>query len=659
MSTTKKRASKKVSTTAVATVDPVSKELDNIKTREEAQKRYAADQQMQVEMKMVGDVTPDNGYDVPSVNANDAHDMSSAMTELVTMQQKIASDYSDWAKLDVNYSVFGEPGSKDREMQLVQRLKSHNDAYTMSMLTSCYTPLTEGIDVKTLASTYFTHKMVQVMNPDLQMDKARMYANFASNLRSMSEGYPLAQKFASGIEDMLGDKAATQTGDTVAKSLRDNTLDSLVMTPRQLAAIKLNFMEQYYTDTRSLDQSSPDYESKLKNCTDNYDKAIQHIGAIANNSGYEMSAVADEERYLVGLRIRQDDSKHYENIFSETQLPYGAQMQYLNGGVGDENNLIWQGDFKTPDGHAYTCDANTGAFTVRQPYTADKLPSLQDELSRKGQQYAWMQQFINSSACTASSDAKKDALENLQTQFDQYKDSISIQLQDDLGYSKNYADSFFDKSFGEAERSEKGIDKNQAFAQTDVFSVDSKALPGMDFYRELRYVTEKESLKKNPGVNISAGKTENPTPNQQEEENNSGKAYRTKTDLDLRRDAIHKIDPSVNIDTMGRKLSGSYMRNMSGDELTNLMLHVGCNMEQGWQHNMIMNDKTHTIESTYSRHLEPSVLEGSTFEAARQLVETAPSQESTAKTMAAESSRPGYDIEPSAEDAFDDEYCTV
>lgn len=614
--------------------EAVAKKIEDMRAKEEAEKRIEADKQMEINKTRFNVGTQNNGYTVTGVDLSDNADKEMAIQELITAQQKLALDYKDAAKADINYREIGEPGSREREAYLASKLSSHNDAYTMSMLTSCYAPLAEGVNVKSLAACFFTHKMVDIMNPEFKTDQARMFSNMASSMKTALSGHPVLKFMSKNFVDELGEAGSQGMSDSLSKHLEANTLDDIVMTPRQIAALKLNFMEQYYVDTRSIDPSSADYADQMEAMTADYDKAIAHLGAIANNSGYDMSAIADEERYLVGLKAKQDPNKRYESMFVEAEPPYGAQPV--------QNGEVWQGDYATADGHAWTSEGSSGAFTVRERYTTDMLPQLRDDLARKGQQYAWMQQYLESDACPASKDAKAQAKAVIEQQFSEYREFVSVQLQDDLGFSDSYAKQVFDESFGRAESNEKKISKAHVFDQADVFSSHSKADPGMDFYRELRYVSEKEALKERIGQDFSAGRTENPTPRQATEEIANGKGFASKTDLDLRREMLLKLDSSgTDVDEIGRRLTNSYIKGMDGNELAQHMLHIGCNMEQGWQHNLTMVNGE--VQSTYSRHLEPSSFEGSEFAVQRRIAQSEPAISDAVDSPASQSSRPVYD----------------
>lgn len=588
--------------------DELAKLREKAAAKAQVAKEEAAKVDYERELHHVGRTNATDGYQAQSVNLDNRLTSEAAVRELRILQQKCIIDYKDAAKLDVSYSVVGEPGSREKENELVQRLKSHNDAYTMSMLTSCLTPLSEGIDAGTLVKSFMSYKMIEIMNPNMEMDKSRMLLNFRSAIRPMLESNPVLAKMADAMhmDDAMLSYSADAFGSSLSKSLNDNTLDHLVMTPRQLAALKLNFTEQCYTDMRGLNHKAPDYITQRDACEDNYNKAVDHIRAIAENSGYDMSVVADEERYLVGIKMHQNPNAFYENVFAETSDVYSPSMKYL------ENSRVWQGDFVTADEHAYTSSEkengqSIGAFSVSRPLDQESLYTFSQGLERRGQQYAWMQQFVKSDACTASPAVKKETLRQLEEKFDHYKKGVICKLQDDLGYSESEAKSFYDKSFTNAMKKEMKVPKKEAFSMGEQgicpFSENSPDVPGADFYREFRYTTEK-MVYENLGYNISAGYTENANDALHSREESAGKTLRPESDLGIRHmilsewldnSAKHNGGDARTTEEIAVAMTDKHVKSMDADQLTDLMMHVGGNMEQGWG-----------LNGTYSRHSEPS-----------------------------------------------------
>ncbi len=523
-------------------------------------------------------------YTVQSINMSNKTDKANALKEMQIQQNRCIADYKEWANSTLNYKSLSNLSDSERTRTLSQRLKESNDAYTVGLITSSLSPLQSGVDGKTILQTMISYKIMQTMNPSMNMDTSRMLANFRNAITPMLENHKILSKLAAPIDDIMMKSSIDKENEAISEGLENNDIDSLVMTPRQLAAIKMNFMEQYYVDTRALDPSSKTYEDDLYDLTQMYDTSLQHVRAIAENSGYDMSVVASEERYLVGLKMLNEPDSCYEAMFEETNSIYGVCPDLTNDG----DDAIWQGDFKSSDGHVYSAnrDDYNGSFTVRKPLMKSDLPEFKENLCRQGQQYAWMQQYLESDECPASKAAKKKALNILSDKYDNYKNRVSAILQDDLDMSKKQAESIINETFTTNMNNELKTDKTEAFTKVDdpFTKANTQSIPGSDFFRELRYVEEKK-IYKNLGINISMDDDASRNNIINEIAQNAKMYYESQGDIDDR-DFNHIATDMVNND----------IEKLTADELVELMTHVGTNMEQGWQK-----------RGSYSRYGEPSL----------------------------------------------------
>jgi hypothetical protein len=581
--------------------EDIKKEKRRLRIQAEAKKEYDKEVEEQEAYRKKLNLETSKPVETYSVKATDLTNNKSkkaAIRELEAMQRNCISDYKTWAKKDVTYSIAGDVNQKDKQQILAQKLKSYNDAYTVGMMTSCLSPLQEGIDAQTLIQTWFSYKMIDAMNPSMSADKSRMYLNLRDSLMPMAENSTVFAPLVSAADNMILNKSGEQLNDAVAKSLDSDSLDSLVMTPRQLAAIKLNFMEQYYVDMRSVDQFDDERKKKLDDMKDKYNTSMKHIQAIAENSGYDMSVVASEERYLVGIKMAADeDSKyHYENVFNETHSIYGVRPSVES--FLDSGDASWQGDFVSADEHEYTAtmDDYNGSFTVREPLNTNTLADFKEGLCRQGQQYAWMQQYTESSVCPLSDENKEAVLSELKGKYDDYEKRVISQLQDDLGYSKEYAKELFDETFTAGKDEQLAMTEAMPFEAVEDLSASGLELPpGTDFYREVQYTIEKEAFRQ-LGTDITA----------------ADKGVTRTRELDLRNNILSTLSVKSkqyyedrgesderDREELARDMTKNWIENLSSKEYTALMMHAGGNMEQGY-----------AIRGVYSRHGEPSVQDG-------------------------------------------------
>ena len=426
-------------------------------------------------------------YEVRPLNLDDKFQKKAALRELQILQTRCLSDYKTWAKEYVKYQDFG----KGRNVDV--KLKQCNDQYTLSILTSCLGPLREGITLESVFTTWMTYSLAKATNKNMDEDMSRLFLHFR-------EGLVQAADNSSGMTRRLlnraikaSDKSITTTSadlmnNNIATNLRTHELDSLSMSPRQLAVLKLNFMEQFYVDSRSLgDMTKVENRDKYRELKQSYDTAVRHIEAIANNSGYSMDVVAVEERYFVGLKMQTNPD--YANVFNETST-FGIVPEM----DGDGN--VWSGRFKTADGHSYTTGGSkVGTFSPREPYslkfnakTYDPGNALSAErLSHNLADISTLMEasllYIDSDDCDLSKSDKKEIKENIRNSAERYKNQLFNQLRDDRVFDgnekqiRNYIDSMF-------------ADMNNDTAIHDKKVSD----PAFQFHNHVDYVVEKEIL---------------------------------------------------------------------------------------------------------------------------------------------------------------------
>lgn len=363
------------------------------------------------------------GSDFFSVEARD-HELA----EFRMMQDRnLFSGYLEWGEHEVRYTDADDGES-------VKKLQSRNDAYTMNMLMSCIGPLRQGISPGSLLQVWLSYQVISTFNENMDVDVSRMCSNMRQDLERMRSAFeargPLA-KFAfnrvSGFLDgYLNAAAGSKMSKSVGEAMAHDTLDELVMTPKQLAALKVSFMEQYYVDLRSGEHT----DAYL---TRRYNRAIGHISAIARNSGFDMSVVAAEERHIVGLKIAAN--AEYANVFNETCGTYGAKPCLTEDGR-------WSDNFVTADDHQYTVGGNAanGAFTVRMPAAGDDVENpgkavtyeaLIEDARRSANEFAGMMLWVNSKECPMDAKDRKYVIGELEKLKQAHIDGMCSMMEDD------------------------------------------------------------------------------------------------------------------------------------------------------------------------------------------------------------------------------------
>ena len=432
-------------------------------------------------------------YEVRPLNLNDKAAKKAALRELQIMQTQCLSDYKTWAKEYVKYQDFGKGKNVD------VKLKQCNDQYTMSILMSCIGPLREGISFSSVFTSYLTYNMAKMSNPNMDEDMSRLLLNFREGLMSASETADGKSKFfinklIKHTDKLVLESSTELMNNNIANNLRTHELDSLVMSPRQLAILKLNFMEQFYVDSRSIGSLSKiENRDKYFQLQDDYNTAIRHIEAIANNSGYNMDVVAVEERYFVGLKM--ETNPDYANIFSETQEAFGITPVYDEG-----DGKMWSGRFQTSDGHNYTTGGSkVGTFSPRKPfglsfqsdeYEEAKFTTetsiLNQKLGKISQLFQSAMVYVDSDDLELSKSEKAEMKKGIVEASERYKNQLRVQLKDDGVYN------------GDIKQIDKYLDETFPDLSDDKSSYLEDALKEDAMYQQfdgnVRYVVEKEIL---------------------------------------------------------------------------------------------------------------------------------------------------------------------
>lgn len=544
-------------------------------------------------------------YDVKGVNFKNKKDTQRAINEMRTYQDSYCLYYGDLANQEINYKTLGDD-DKTKQAELARRLKSYNDAYTVSMLSSCYAPLAQGVDIGTLIQVSFNVKSLEMMNPSFNMDKSRFYDNLRKELIPMVDSNPLLKPLKPAMEKLnegLQSDSAKLMNESISNSLKENDFDSLVMTPRQIAVLKVNFMEQYYVDMRSQDPKSATYKEDMAKLKQNYETSVQHLQAVAENSGFDMSVVAAEERYFVGLKMQANPDAHYENVFTETYSIYGASrsVQQTHG------NFQWDGKFMSADEHDFNAQIGdyNGSFTVREPIvTEEQRTNFTEGLKRQGQQYAWMIEYLNSDTCPCSKDVKETVIKDLTSVYDDYKERAARVAMDDWGYSEKDAAKFIENTFTAGANMEFELAKEIPFDEvTNPFATDVGIATGKDFYNELKYTVEKQAFE-SIGININAkknvevnGETVQVTARDEKIDELAKKAK-------LYYENLGSSDERSN-EQIADDLVNNWIESLNAYEVERLMLHVGANMEQGiTSHGSFSRDNRPTVTDEYSNFLD-------------------------------------------------------
>ena len=479
-------------------------------------------------------------------------DTSKALEEIKAMQDNLMADYSVWAQEAVRYDEL-----EDDEVQTNLRISSDN--YTMQMFMNCFTGFQDGITVSSLFSTMLTFKIQKVLNPGFEQDVSRMYSNLRDQIvPTLEERYdqlPAFQKIGVGsamkmfldYDKKYGTPFAAQaTHNTMVDALKSNTLDEMVMTPRQVAVLKVNFMEQYYSDLRSCDVGDKSVNSDYNKCKHNYEVAMKHLNRIAHNSGFDMSVVAEEERYIVGMKIM--DNPRYGAMFAETCHINNIEPVYDSDGT-------WNGKFETRDGHAFTtgADSKMGTFTVREPKS--NQAAYEDMITKSAEGYGAAVSCTNSLVeAGIDSDKLKAVQKSLDKYKNEYRERMVAMLEDDLDMSSSEARKYFDNIF----------DKT-----VNTLDEESKEF----FTRELNYAVDKDVCG-NIGIAL---------PDYKKDDSPAMKEAKTKAFAHSLLQANNQANPGDTRDALDvmTSLRQNYMISMSNEDLFKLVVRANANWMQG------------------------------------------------------------------------------
>lgn len=500
-------------------------------------------------------------YEVPSVNLMSNSQKKAALDELRINQVNMIVDYKDFAKERVHYRDLGKSKS-------AQSLKECNDAYTLSMWMGCLAPMREGFDFSSLAATWFSFKAMDALNPSFKEDSARMMANLRQSmspqLAAFGDKHKSWKKFMNTIDNELAVNAAAGMNNEIVKALDNNSLDNMIMTPRQIASLKMNFSEQYYDDIRGVRKHGGS-TADMQKCKDDYEKAMQHLEIIADNGGFDMAVVASEERYLVGLKIAEQPE--YANVYNITSDIYGAkpEIDMSNGAAS------WSGDFYTGDGHKFTTGGyRYGAFEPRDIIALDGKAEqeFKDSIKRKGEQLASMAYYVESKECTLDAKSKKYVKEQIGQMKSEYKASLTHMLQDDgeSGAKIKTLVGGFDKAYKSTyEGCKDGSEEYKALVDemnhiVDKHCVQSIGVPYIDDNDNRGNYTDKRCTEMFTNIANAAG-------------NPKDKSGRNRNGYDIMCD-----------------MREDYISQMSAQDMFDLLKHAGTNIEQGVvQQNKVAN----------------------------------------------------------------------
>lgn len=487
-----------------------------------------------------------------------AHKELDALQEMQSHFDMSLMDYKEWAKEDVSYSEF-------EEKETMQRLQKCNDSYALAMFSNCLTPFKNGINVKTIMTAWFMSKTTQAMNPNIDMDMSRalmhMRGTLVSTYAMFEKDHPamsfLIRPFINDVESVAMSQASDRMNKSIETNLKEHTIDSMVMTPRQIAALKLNFMEQCYVDMRK--GSSVTH---VNDCEQKYNTAVAHLAEIAKHSGFDMTVVAAEERYLAGLKM--SDNTNYTNLFVETEGIYGVKP-YIDT---HNSNVTWDGSFSTADGHAYYVGnhKDKGAFTVRKPLFAlgeNAESELCESIHRRAEQYAAMVAYLDSGSCELPTEEINLVKRTLSQSAKVYKKNMISLLRDDgLCKTHHQAVKAWESHF------------------TDIYkaTLDDPDSPVFkDFNVELNRILNKEIITR-MGAEYTPETARYITSNG--ESGDSKVIDKLKKDVDARAAEHKAVDSRTGLEVL-RDMRYNYIDTMQTSEIAQLMLHVGANMEQG------------------------------------------------------------------------------
>lgn len=481
-----------------------------------------------------------------------------ALNELAVLQKKNLSDYKEWAKNEISYDDIITD-----DVNAGTKLKKMNDAYAISLYTNCLSGLSQGLSLSTLITTVSEFKMLKKINPTFEQDLSRAMLNLRDSWElTAADGKPSEAKVKLDLN--ISSKAGEMMDNQISQNLEDGSIDEMTMSPRQLAVLKMNFMEQAYVDMRRLDVNSIDYNYDLQTINDNYETACLHLQQIAKNGGFDMTVVAAEERHLVGLKIA--DNPDYALMFNETSGVYGVEAE--------SNGRLWSDVFKTADGENYTMAYNAddvqntkavvqGSFTIRQPInkTARRQQDFDMKCERYAEQLAAMAVYVNSKDCEWPDSVKRTILSEEKQKLNSYREQLmNMYLDDGVVKSRRQAKAMVQSRFDEHYELQYDIMMEGVKSGDNVEAYQ-------DFVNELNHVIDKECCR----IMGHSSKTETDI------RQNIDDIIKTGRERDRLAGAKSRSDFDILQD-----VRTNLMNDMSVEERFKLLYHVGNNMEQGY-----------------------------------------------------------------------------
>lgn len=331
-----------------------------------------------------------------SIDIKHGHDPKRIIKEYNNLCDTTMLDYKKLAKIDVDY----RNASPDR---VAANLRTHNAVYTLAMISNVVSVLDNNdLTLQSLFEMGMTYNMLMGFNPDVNMDMSRLFTQIRDSVYSFKDNKNIPMRNWPIIKNVVdfGFNTVGNTVDKVSNSalksaidehIVDGRVDDLVMTPRQVACLKINFAEQCYDDMRK----DPTNQVHIDTCMQNYNTAIDHLTVIAANSGYDMNAVLAEEKYIVSVKMQND--KNYANMFEDTYKLYGSRPVMFDS----SKTSHFDGRMETAD--CTPCEA----LVVRQPISDVK--AFNEYMSRCGEQLGLAVRYLHSSECNLS-EAQKDKL---------------------------------------------------------------------------------------------------------------------------------------------------------------------------------------------------------------------------------------------------------
>ena len=547
----------------------------------------------------------DSGYKVAG-NGYDTRvgvDKRNAYKELESLQRSAIAQYSKWANEELKYNALDSDGA-------AKNLKQYNDTYTMTMLMGVIAPLERGIDLGSILQCMMSYNIVRTLNPNMDMDSSRMYYNFRNTIAPMvadlSLDHPVLGKLLGNtvlksVDRTLSAAGGAKLAQTIDAHEKVHDIDSMYLTPRQVAALKVNFMEQYYSDLRSTND-----EYRRKEFTDQYTKAMKHLEAISKNGGYDMSVVAAEERYLVSLKMEQNPK--YATMFAETWDTFGVQ---LDRKAIDETQR-WSGQFIRTDEHEWYggSDLTTnGAFHVRMPMKLgnfeengdDNDKGLRGQLLQRARSFDEMRAYVSSPMFTGGDKDRKQLLDEIEKNEKEYLKRAEVIVKTDGIKDSDGKLVSVDKEYAAALKISRASKQFESYAEDFAEEFDSVVLAK---------VVTKMGYDPNAMRNNARRKFD---PSSEE-------YIRMQTALEKYGNDRHKKDKSYPTDaeTLLNNIQSHYFEDLSPADQYKVLAHTVANVEQGYHEHQSNRDGYSSLHS--NRLLELSDL---TFD------ETTPETESS------------------------------